>query len=352
MLNKIINRLAESGWIPDSLLRAGIRRLLRHRLDEISDVNQASTVSASERFVMAMNLSPIAAVPEKANQQHYELPPEFFLKSLGSQLKYSCGYWQDGCSGLDQAEIEALQQTCQHAGLVDGLDILELGCGWGSLSLHMAKSYPSSTITAVSNSKPQADFIRQLAQSIGVWNLTVITADMNEFTTQQSFDRIVSVEMFEHMRNWQQLFKNVTAWLKPDGAFFMHIFVHKTTPYFYHDRSDADWMTRYFFAGGIMPSLELPLHFKEQLTLSERWIWPGQHYQKTANAWLANMDQHESVIKPLFEQCFGKAHATTWWVRWRLFYMACAELFAYNDGNEWFVAHYLFHRCDSPAAQL
>ena len=341
MLNKIVNKLAETGRIPDSLLRLGIRRLLRVRLQQI---NSSSSATASSRFIADMNASPIAAVPEKANEQHYELPPEFFLSSLGEQLKYSCSYWQDGCNDLDQAEIAALEKTCQHAGLVDGLDILELGCGWGSLSLHMAKHYPSSSITAVSNSKPQAEFIRAKAQSMAISNLVVITADMNEFETEKIFDRVVSVEMFEHMRNWQQLFQNVTTWLKPDGAFFMHIFVHQTTPYFYEDKADSDWMTRFFFSGGIMPSLELPLQFEQQLTLSERWIWPGQHYQKTANAWLAKMDQNEPLIKPLFERCYGKAHANTWWMRWRLFYMACAELFGYNDGKEWFVAHYLFHR--------
>lgn len=339
-LNNLNIRMAESGYLPDYLLRNGIRRLLKSRLNDISEFNKQSGEAALETVMKAMDQAPVAALPDKANQQHYELPAEFFARCLGNNLKYSCGYWPEGCNSLDDAELEALAITFERAQLMDGKSILELGCGWGSLSFYMAHRLPNSTITSVSNSHSQAEYIRQRAIDEGLKNLNVITADMNHFSIDQTFDRVVSIEMFEHMRNWRVLFHRVSNWLKPGGLLFMHIFVHKHTPYFYEDETDDDWMARYFFSGGVMPSIQLPNMFNEDLIVEQSWEWSGQHYEKTCNAWLKNMDSQKKQLMPLFRSTYGKAGAAQWWVRWRLFYMACAELFGYKSGNEWRVAHY------------
>lgn len=348
MLDNLINSIAETGLVPDTIVRAGIRRALKQRLQEIYTIADGDSDKAREQFISAMNSSPIAQSPEKANEQHYELPAKFFALTLGEQGKYSCSYWPKDCQSLDEAEVAALFKTCQHADLQDGQSVLELGCGWGSLSLYMAERYPNSQITSVSNSYSQADYIRGQIDALNLQNLTIVTADMNDFTTAQHFDRIVSVEMFEHMRNWPQLFSRVATWLRPDGAFFMHVFTHKLVPYFYEDRGESDWMSRHFFAGGIMPSLDLPKAINKDLVLQQRWVWEGHHYEKTSNAWLRKMDSNKAEIMPLLENCYGKQNAKKWWVRWRIFYMACAELFGYHDGSEWFVAHYRFERAGLP----
>ncbi len=345
MLNKYVTSIVEHGVLPDFVLRFGIRQLLRKRLKSMAITNGGS--DALEKFVVAMNQSAVAELPEKANEQHYELPPEFFINSLGEHLKYSCGYWPDDSTTLDASELIALKLTVERAELINGQSILELGCGWGSLSLFMASMMPDSQITSVSNSHSQADYIRRQADNRGITNLSVITCDMNDFNPQQlfnpqrRFDRVVSVEMFEHMRNWQELFARVSTWLNQNGRFFMHIFVHKDTPYFYEDESEDDWMTRYFFSGGIMPSASLPSQFNQHLSVEQQWLWSGTHYAKTANAWLARMDARKDQLFPFFESTYGLKLADIWWVRWRLFYMACAELFAFNNGDEWMVGHYL-----------
>ena len=344
MIQQLINSMAEHGMLPDTVLRMGIRRLLRERIGEIKpdDIEQSNALASN--LLDQMQSAAIASCTVEANDQHYEVPAQFFEQSLGNHLKYSCGYWpQDGVD-LDQSEQLALIATCQHANLQNGLDILELGCGWGSLTLHMAQQYPDSSIVAVSNSLSQAQHIRARAQALGINNIEVRTADMNMFDPNAKFDRIVSVEMFEHMRNWGSLFQRVAAWLKADGKFFMHVFAHRNTPYFFEDQGPSDWMSRHFFSGGLMPSADLPLHFQSAMHFEKRWFWDGRHYQKTANAWLQKMDDHKISILPLFEQTYGKQQASIWWNRWRLFHMACAELFGFNDGQEWFVAHYLFSK--------
>ncbi len=343
-LTDIAIRAIERGLVPDSLVRAGIRRLLRERLDEIHADDPEAAAEVAAAFIDELRRSPIALVPERANEQHYEVPAEFYAPIMGRHRKYSSAYWPAGVTTLDDAEACALRLTCEHAGVVDGHDVLELGCGWGSLSLWLAANYPRSTITAASNSQSQRAYIEAQAEQRGLRNLHVITADMNRFAIDRRFDRIVSVEMFEHMRNWPELFARVHSWLKPGGRFFMHVFAHRSTPYAFVERDASDWMTRYFFAGGMMPSDDLPLHFQEHLQFVRRWRWPGWHYAQTLNTWLANMDRERGRVWPVLEKTYGRAEAPIWWMRWRIFFMASAELFAYRGGREWWVSHYLFER--------
>ena len=334
----------EQGRVPDTFIRAGIRRLLKQRLREIgaNDIGLAAVLN--ETFADQLWAAPVALLAEKANEQHYEVPAEFFAKVLGPHRKYSSCWWPSGVNTLDQAEAAGLQASCEHAGLQDGQDILELGCGWGSLSLWMAQHYPQSHITAVSNSHSQRAFIEAEAAHRGFGNLSVLTCDMNDFDINQRFDRIVSVEMFEHMRNWPELFRRVHGWLRPEGRFFMHVFTHRTTPYLFEERDASDWMSRHFFSGGMMPSDDLALRFQDDLKFLQRWRWDGTHYERTANAWLANMDRQRAAIWPILEQTYGSENATQWWMRWRIFFMSCAELFGYERGQQWLVSHYLFER--------
>lgn len=334
---------AEQGRLPDWVVRAGIRRLLRQRLEEI-DTDGAGDTCAVARFVRALDAAPVAPAPEKANDQHYELPSAFFETVLGPQLKYSCAYWDKGAS-LAEAETQALRRSCDHARLEDGQNVLELGCGWGALTLWMATRYPGSHITAVSNSHSQRRFIESRARTLGLTNLHVVTRDMNDFYSGAGrFDRVVSVEMFEHMRNWGELYRRIAYWLKPGGLFFKHIFVHQGGPYLFEDKGAGDWMSRHFFSGGMMPSDELPLAFQRDLDFIQRWRWNGSHYRKTADAWLSRMDTHRRALWPLLETTYGDAAATQWWNRWRMFFMACSELFGYEDGRRWRVGHYLFEK--------
>jgi cyclopropane-fatty-acyl-phospholipid synthase len=344
MANVTAIGLVEQGFVPDRVSRAGIRGLLRQRLRELEADNAEAVSDRVEAFVEMMNGSPVALLPEKANEQHYEVPAEFFLQVLGPRRKYSCCYWDDDVRNLADAEQVALEITCERARLDDGMDILELGCGWGSLTLFMAERYPNSTVTAVSNSHAQRAHIERELSRRGLSNVRVLTVDMNAFDADMTFDRVVSLEMFEHMRNYRRLFARIHGWLNPGGMFFMHIFCHRNVPYEFVDRDESDWMSRHFFSGGIMPSDELPLRFQEDLTLVQRWRWNGRHYEKTLNAWLERMDQRRDQVMPILRETYGDESAETWWMRWRLFFMACAELFGYADGNEWWVSHYLFER--------
>ncbi len=334
----------EQGLVPDPVIRQGIRRLLTKRIEEIGASDCAASANATEALLEAMAASPVALVPELANAQHYEVPAAFFDQVLGPRGKYSACHWSNSARDLAQAEREALELTCTHAGLEDGQTILELGCGWGSLSLWMAERYPNACITAVSNSRSQKAHIEARAELNCLRNLQVITADMNGFSTDRQFDRVVSVEMFEHMRNWRVLMQRIHGWLKPGGRFFMHIFCHCSTPYFFEDEGPTDWMGRHFFSGGLMPSDDLPLRFQEQLQLVRRWRWDGRHYERTLNAWLANMDSRRAEVMPILTQTYGAQDAELWWQRWRIFFMACAELFGYDRGQQWWLSHYLFER--------
>ena len=338
-------KLAEAGKLPDALVRKGIRQLTEKRLKEINADNCEVAMAHLMQFIADMNASEqIAPLPELANAQHYEVPEKFFHYCLGARRKYSSCFWMPDTLTLDEAEVLALNQTCDHADLQDGQHILELGCGWGSLSLWMAEKYPNATITVVSNSNSQREYIMATARSRGLTNLVIITADMNVFEAPSTYDRIVSVEMFEHMRNYQVLYGKVASWLKPGGKFFKHIFVHRNTPYAFEVQGDDDWMSQYFFSGGMMPSDDLPLYFQDHWRLVNRWRWDGTHYEKTANAWLENMDKHHDSLTKVLANTYGADQVELWRNRWRMFYMACAELFGYNKGQECGVSHYLFEK--------
>jgi cyclopropane-fatty-acyl-phospholipid synthase len=336
-------RSVEQGLVPDRLVRLGIRRLLKARLAELHGGAAAGTAELTRDFLRAMRAAVLAPLPEKANEQHYEVPAGFFGAVLGRHRKYSSCYWPEGVDALSQAEAAALEATCARADLRDGQDVLELGCGWGSLSLWMAQHYPASRITALSNSHSQREYIEIEAARLGLHNLSVVTRDFNSFDTAERFDRIVSVEMFEHLRNWPRAFANVARWLRPEGRFFMHVFAHRDAPYAFEERDASDWMSRHFFSGGMMPSDDLALRCQDDLRVLEQWRWDGTHYQRTAEAWLRNMDGRRNMLFPLFRKTYGDG-AEVWWTRWRLFFMAVAELFGFENGQRWWVSHYLFER--------
>lgn len=338
------NSLLEKDNIPDFIIRKGIRNLLKQRLEQENKGNTEAQQAHFMRLIEELKNSPIAINTADANEQHYEVPTQFYQYCLGKHLKYSSGYWKEGVTDIDTSEKDMLELTCQRAELQDGQQVLELGCGWGSLSLFMAAKYPQSSFTVVSNSRTQKLHIDEQAKIRGIQNLTVITVDINAFTLDKTFDRVVSVEMFEHMRNYQLLMQKVANLLKPDGKLFVHIFTHKEYAYKFEVIDETDWMSKYFFTGGIMPSDHLLLYFNEHLIINKHWHVSGMHYSKTSEAWLQNMDKHKAEIMPLFEQTYGKENAVKWWVYWRIFYMACAELWCYNDGNEWIVSHYLFQK--------
>jgi len=290
-------------------------------------------------WVDRMRTDDIAPVPEKANEQHYEVPPGFFLNTLGKRLKYSSAYYPTAATTLDEAEEAMLALTSDRAGLQDGQDVLELGCGWGSLTLWMAEHYPGSRITAVSNSAQQREFILERALRAGLDNVEVLTRDMNEFTTDRRFDRVVSVEMFEHMRNWEELLRRVHGWLRPDGAVFLHVFAHARYAYPFEARDDSDWMSRYFFTGGMMPSSDLLESLDIPFEVEEHWTVNGTHYARTAEDWLRNLERRKDEVMPILRSTYGSEQAGTWFHRWRVFFLACAELFGYRGGEEWVVAH-------------
>lgn len=338
------NSLLEKNKIPDILIRKGIRNLLKQRLDQENKGNTETQHTHFMKLVEELKNSPIAVNTVDANEQHYEVPTKFYQYCLGKHLKYSSGYWKDGVTDIDTSEKDMLELTCNRAELQDGQNVLELGCGWGSLSLFMASRFPKSTFTVVSNSRTQKLYIDEQAINRGIKNLTVITADINVFNIDANFDRIVSVEMFEHIRNYQKLMHKISSFLKADGKLFVHIFTHKKYSYKFEVIDESDWMSKYFFTGGIMPSDQLLLYFNEQMSIEQHWHVNGIHYSKTSEAWLRNMDKHKNEIMPMFETTYGKEQASKWWVYWRIFYMSCAELWRYNDGNEWMVSHYLFKK--------
>ncbi len=340
----MIQSFLEKDILPDFLIRFGIRQLLRRRLRDEREENTELQHQRLMDLVAEMKRSPIAVNTGDANSQHYEVPTEFFRFVLGRHLKYSSGYWQDRVEDLDRAEHDMLELTCERAQLKDGQSVLELGCGWGSLSLFMAQRYLKSKITAVSNSRTQKEYIDGEARQRNIKNLSVVTADMNTFRTTKKFERIVSIEMFEHMRNYQLLLEKVSSFLAPRGKLFIHIFTHREYAYLFEVKDDTDWMSKYFFTGGIMPSDHLLFYFNDDVKVTNHWRVSGMHYNKTAEAWLRNMNHHKEEILPLLERTYGEGEAPKWWLYWRVFFMACAELWGYNRGNEWMVSHYLLER--------
>lgn len=339
-----IDSLLEKNLLPDAAIRAGIRKLLRERLKEEKKSSPDEQQDHFNRLLEICSKSPVAIETKAANEQHYEVPTDFYKLCLGPNLKYSSAFYAPGVHSLEKAEEEMLALTCKRAELEDGMEILELGCGWGSLTLWMARHFPKARITAVSNSRTQKEHIDATARARGLNNIEVITADMNVFATDKKFDRVVSVEMFEHMRNHGLLLKRIAGWMKDNGKLFVHIFTHRDFLYFFESKDESDWMSRYFFTGGMMPSDHYLYYWNEDLRVKKHWRVSGEHYAKTSEDWLSNMDRNKEKIMPLFEQAYGKNEARKWWVYWRVFYMACAELWGYENGEEWFVSHYLLSK--------
>ena len=339
--------LCERGLIPDSLTRYGMRQLIKTRLVDEANLDGEARSRRFNQFLDELRAAPIAIETKAANQQHYEVPASFFHKHLGPQLKYSCCLYPTGNETLAEAEQKMLELYAERAQLSDGMRILDLGCGWGSLSTWLAKRYPNSQIVGLSNSHGQREFIQNRAKERGLSNLTIHTGNVAEFdfTAAQldgGFDRVMSIEMFEHMKNYGLLLNKISGWMKPQARLFVHIFVHKLLAYHFEDKEDSDWMTRYFFLGGTMPSENLLLNFQDDLKIERQWWVDGRHYEKTSNHWLAGMDAHKDEILAIFRQGYGEKDAAIWVQRWRMFYMAVAEFFGYADGNEWGVGHYLF----------
>ena len=338
--------MSRSDWflsripLPDFIHRRAIRSQLKDRLDQ----EFARPLTLSE-YARKLKEQPITVHTNEANEQHYDVPSSFYELVLGSTKKYSSGYWKHDDITLDESELEMLNLSCERATLQDGQQILELGCGWGSLTLHMAKMFPNASITAVSNSKTQKSYIDRIASERGLKNVSVITADVGQLVLNTQYDRIVSVEMLEHIRNYQQMFTKMASWLKRDGVVFIHIFGHRTKAYTFDDAQTNSWMARHFFTGGQMPAKHLFAQFPNELSIEHTWVISGTHYAQTCHAWLNKMDDNKSKIMPLFHETYGK-EAKKFWLYWRLFFMACEELFAFNSGEEWQVYHYQLRHTD------
>ncbi len=335
----MIDSLLEKNLLPDWLIRIGIRRLLAQRIrEETARYDRAAYVADLKNRALAEKTA-------AANEQHYEVPTSFYQYCLGKRLKYSGCLYPTGKESLDQAEEHMRALYGGRAQPADGQNILELGCGWGSLCLYNAAKFPRAQITAISNSRTQKEHIDAEAKKRGLTNLRIITCDINVFDIEPAqFDRVVSVEMFEHLKNYDLLFRNIARWLKPGGMLFTHIFTHSRFSYHFIARDETDWMSRYFFTGGQMPAHDLLMQFQADLTLVTDWKVNGRHYQQTAEHWLQNMDAHRAEIMPLFRATYGADQATKWWAYWRVFYLSCAELWGYKNGEEWLVSHYLFRK--------
>ncbi|KAF2490271.1 S-adenosyl-L-methionine-dependent methyltransferase [Lophium mytilinum] len=341
-----LDTLLDNGYLPHPIIRRGIRSQLRGRIADISTTNLSKAYATKMKYVQALRQRPIAIETATANTQHYEVGTGVLKGCLGPQMKYSCCWYQDeelkkGNVSLAEAEDAMLDLYVKRAGLGEGMRILDLGCGWGSGALYIAEKFPTSQITAFSNSRTQKQYIDSVAASKGLTNLTVTTGDVVDYEfTPSSFDRVISIELFEHMKNYEALMAKVARWLVPGGKLFVHIFAHKTTPYDF----EQGWMTENFFTGGTMPSADLLLYFQRDLRVKEQWWVNGRHYARTCEDWLANMLKNKKAVWPCLEETYGKEGTLRWWNRWQVFYLACAELFAYEGGDTWGVAHYLFEK--------
>lgn len=343
-------RSCERGWLPDGLIRVGMRQLMRQRLrDEALDDGELRSQRLN-RLLDDLRASPIAIETQAANTQHYEVPASFFHAHLGPHLKYSCCLYPKGTETLAQAEAAMLDLYAARAELADGQRILDLGCGWGSLSLWLAARYPNAQIVGLSNSHGQRMFIEAQAAERGLHNLTIVTGNVVDFEFDVAlldrlgggFDRVVSIEMFEHMKNYDLLLAKIARWMRADAKLFVHIFVHRTLAYHFEVQDGSDWMSKYFFTGGTMPSEALLLNFQNDVRMERQWWVSGTHYERTANQWLAALDAARDQVMPMLSATYGARDAAVWLQRWRMFYMAVAELFGYAHGNEWGVGHYRF----------
>ncbi|RFU48610.1 cyclopropane-fatty-acyl-phospholipid synthase family protein [Paraburkholderia sp. DHOC27] len=342
-------RCCERGWLPDAVIRMGMRQLMRQRLKDEGNDDGELRARRLEHLLDGLRTSPIAVETQAANSQHYEVPAAFFHAHLGPYLKYSCCWYPQGNETLERAEAAMLEVYAARAELVDGQRILDLGCGWGSLSLWLAARYPHSQIVALSNSHGQRAFIEACAEQRGLSNLTVVTGNIVDFEFSDAqlaggFDRVVSIEMFEHMKNYGLLLAKISRWMRADAKLFVHIFVHRTLAYHFQVQDGSDWMSKYFFTGGTMPSENLLLHFQDDLRVERQWWVSGTHYERTANQWLASLDAAKDRVMPMLVDTYGERDAAIWLQRWRMFYMAVAELFGFANGNEWGVGHYRFEK--------
>ncbi len=328
-------RIAEQAPLPDMATRAVMARFVAHARKQLADPPS----DVESRFAAQMFDLPIADHVHDTKAQHYDLPPAFMREFLGPRLKYSCAYYRTGAETLGKAEADALAKSCADADLADGQRILELGCGWGSLALWMAENYPASKITCVSNSSLQRMEIEARMRARGIANLSVVTADMNDFRPEGLFNRVVSVEMFEHIADWGGLLRRIRSWLAPDGRLFLHVFAHRDHPYRFDHTDGEDWIGHYFFAGATMPSHGLIRQFTDVLEVEREWRWNGRHYRRTADAWLANFDRHLPRIKPFLVQMYG-GEWRVWVRRWRLFFLLTSVLFASGGGDTWGVSRY------------